>query len=108
MSNTKHTPGKLFSQAAVVIVKIENSVYHVCDCNSPLGQHHRENGYEEAKANAERIVRCWNNHDELLEALQMVRSWYETTGTAILRRQPGSPTPICFSKALSAILNATE
>lgn len=77
MSNTNHTPGKLFSQAAVVIVKIENNVYHVCDCNSPLGQHHRINGYEEAKANAERIVRCWNSHDELFDIAKSMLPMYE-------------------------------
>ncbi|WP_418459890.1 hypothetical protein ACNT8L_05850 [Brucella intermedia] len=32
-------------------------------------------GGREAGANADRIVRCWNSHDELVEALDMARRY---------------------------------
>lgn len=56
---------------------------------------------KEDKEMADKIVTSLNCHDELLEALKECRTWYEKRGAELLN----GDTPICFSKALSAILN---
>lgn len=59
-----------------------------------------ENVDEENRANAKLIASA----PEMLEALKEVREWYEQNASKII----APSTPICFSKALSAIINATK
>lgn len=52
---------------------------------------------------AEFIVRACNNHQSLLDAIKECRSWYEDNFNRL-----APDTPICFSKALTAIQKAQQ
>lgn len=71
LSNGEHTPGKLFAADSVVMVCIktegdpQENTWHVAKCHSPLSQSQNKNGTDEAKANAARIVKTWNEYDNL-------------------------------------------
>ena len=61
MSEVKHTEGELYIGAHGIIVDKDGYSVAVCTYRDTR---------EERDANAERIVKCWNRHGELLEALK--------------------------------------
>ncbi len=63
---TEHTPGVLIAEN-YTLVMAERKGRILATCNS-FGFSDKE-----GKANAERIVKCWNSHDELVRALELAK-----------------------------------
>jgi hypothetical protein len=63
MEKTKHTPGKLVLNYPKNVGSFEITVDGIASIASI---HNAYNNLEEQEANAKRIVKCWNMHDELL------------------------------------------
>lgn len=96
MKSNNHTGGQLEHHLQDGNVKCDGLT--IANCNSMFISH------LVSKANADRIVKCWNNHDRLLEALQEVRKWYEENHQKYFKEK----TPIIFSEILSTIQLATK
>lgn len=64
MSESKHTPGKL-EKGSIKGWELWIGVdHHIADVHGQL---------DKRRANAERLVKCWNSHDDLLKACEAVQ-----------------------------------
>ena len=70
MSESKHTPGKL--EAKPISGPGHGHDWVVMAGNIVIATFNRKDYPEWNKANAERLVKCWNSHDALLDAC---RAW---------------------------------
>ena len=79
MKSNNHTGGQLEHHLQDGNVKCDGLT--IANCNTMFISH------LVSKANADRIVKCWNNHDRLLEALQEASEyfdqWYSTINAPI-------------------------
>jgi len=78
MSESKHTKGKLVVSSSFLVVTEETC--RIVANTQPIGVEGITTTFAEGKANAERIIKCWNSHDALLDAckelLQMTGMGY--------------------------------
>lgn len=103
-SNTKHTPGNVLvkdqgrlpdGDGRLICIRSESSNGYIAQIQE-IGEHR-----EQAKANAKRIVRCWNNHDDLVAALEKLVSWLEY-------RAPGEKPGYSLDVAKEVLKKAIE
>lgn len=73
VSRVEHTQGELtiFDQGARLILASRDAGWSVCSIETPNSM-----GHDEAVhfANAERISRCWNAHDDLIAITRKLRN----------------------------------
>ena len=109
MSN--HTLGQLEVYGATLILG-ENKSRVVCQMSEPesesgMAEHDKPRigspNWQEICANAERIVRTWNAHDDLLAALKAIYEWQTTCLMPV-----GTSKKAMFDKAKAAIEKATK
>ena len=80
----KHTEGKLYSHGLVIDIDNGNKHDHLADMNPTSTVYTRV--LEQQVANAERLVKCWNEHDALkakadrcdglVDMLQDIDAWF--------------------------------
>ena len=68
MSESKHTKGKLVVSSSFLVVTEETC--RIVANTQPIGVEGITTTFAEGKANAERIIKCWNSHDTLLDACE--------------------------------------
>ena len=85
MTQSKHTPIENWIAVGSWVENIDDNNADICSCNpSDFGQGHMKMPIEEQCANAELIVHCVTMHDELLNALEEMLSYYpEPNGTTL-------------------------
>ena len=96
---TKHTPGPWYVSKRRVTgnhTVVTNTHRYI----AIISDHPKRELSHEMSFNAKLIAAA----PELLEALQEVREWYEENHDEYL----GTYTPVCFNRALTAILQATS
>ena len=80
MTESKHTPGPLFVDCAVdgygnYTIRLDDATEHGNTDEDVIATAYKVD-------DAERLVACWNSHDDLLEALETLSSWPRKSETA--------------------------
>jgi mannose/cellobiose epimerase-like protein (N-acyl-D-glucosamine 2-epimerase family) len=77
MSDTKHTPGNLTSDGSAIVAEDGLTIAYTCDHSNQ-----KPTTKEQRDANAAELVRRWNTHPALLEALLAEEAWRDEPDTS--------------------------